>query len=55
MSLIDFFRPQKKEVPTIKWYLLWGNILNYDLSFEIYYKYYNLNPWVFMAINKRKW
>lgn len=53
MSLIDFFRPQKEKKPTVKGYSFWGSVLSYDLSYEIYFKYYNLNPFVFMAINKR--
>lgn len=54
MSIIDFLVPQKKKVPTITGYSLWGSVLQYDLSFDVYYKYYNLNPYIFMAINKRK-
>lgn len=53
MALIDFFRPEKKKNPTVKGYSFWGNVLSYDLSYEVYFKYYNLNPFVFMAINKR--
>ena len=53
MALMDFFITQKKKQPTIRWYSFWGAILNYDLSFEVYFKYYNLNPFVFSCINKR--
>ena len=53
MALIDFFRPQRKEAPVISATSFWGNIIQYDLSNEVYYKYYNLNPFVFSAVNKR--
>ena len=53
MSLIDYFRPQRKEAPVVSATTIWGALISYDLSTEVYYKYYNLNPFVFSAVKKR--
>lgn len=55
MWLFDFLnKPSEiKESPSVKVISSWWIALNLDLSFEVYYKYYNLNPFVFACINKR--
>ena len=53
MSIFDFFRPQKEKKPAVKWIWLGGAIISYDLSYEVYFKFYELNPFVWMSINKR--
>lgn len=53
MALIDFFIPQKKEAPSVRGYSFGANVLNMDLSKDVFFKYYNLNPFIFSVINKR--
>lgn len=53
MALIDYFRPKNEKKPVVRGFSFRGNILTYDLSYDVYFKYYNLNPFVFSCINKR--
>ncbi len=56
MSLFDIFRPktQTKEQPSIKWVSIEWFLLNFDLSFEAFFKFFELNPFVASCVNK-KW
>ena len=57
MSLFDIFRPktqQAKEQPSVKWVNIEWFLLNFDLSFEAFYKFFELNPFVAVCVNK-KW
>jgi hypothetical protein len=54
MGLLDLFRKtETKEAPSVKVVDIGGALVNYDLSFEVYYKYYELNPFVQSVINRR--
>lgn len=53
MAILDWFKQTKDKKPIVKWYTFWWNILSYDLSYETYFRYYDLNPFIFMCINKR--
>ncbi len=54
MGLLDLFRKtETKEAPSVKVVDIGGALVNYDLSFEVYYKYYELNPFVQAVINRR--
>ena len=54
MWLLDFFNKTTKDnTPSVKVESVWWFVLNYDYSFEVFYKFYNLNPFVYSCINKR--
>jgi len=53
MGLMDWFTKPSDKKPIVKGYTFGWNILSYDLSYETYFKYYDLNPFIFMCINKR--
>lgn len=54
MWLFDIFNKTTKDnTPSVKVESVGWFVLNYDYSFEVYYKYYNLNPFVYSCINKR--
>ena len=54
MWFFDFFtKKEAKEKPKVFGFSVWGALLNYDMNYEVYYKYYNLNPFIFASINKR--
>lgn len=56
MWLFDLFnktQEQTKETPSVKILSTGWFLLNYDMSYDVFFKYYNLNPFVFACINKR--
>jgi len=53
MWIFDFFKDKTEKKPALRGVSIGGSLLSYDLSYEVYFKYYNLNPFIFMCINKR--
>lgn len=52
--LDKIFTPQNKtERAKIQGYTFWWAYIDYNLSFDLFYKFYNFNPFVFSVINKR--
>lgn len=51
MALFDFFS-NKKTAPQVKGGAIGGFLINYNLSFEVFFTYFKNNPYVSSAINK---
>lgn len=54
-SVSNFFAWFKKEPPKVKWVTVgFGLSINYDTTFDVFYKTYKYNPFIRAAIGRRK-